>query len=99
MRNTWNLWGILNQLLANQKTIFSKLEAIMATLADIQAAVAAEKTVEDSAVALLEQLVTELKAAMAGNDPVAMQALVDQISANTQTLAAAVTANTQPPAP
>ncbi len=71
----------------------------MATLADIQAAVAAEKTVEDSAVLLLTDLHSELVAAMAANDPVALQSVVDSLGANTATLAAAIAANTAPPPP
>ena len=73
----------------------------MATLADITAAVAAEKTVEDSVVALLQTLSADLKAALASNDPAAMQAVVDQIDANAKALADAVSANTPaaPPTP
>ena len=66
----------------------------MATLQDITAAVAEEKTVEDSVVTLLQTLSADLKAALANNDPAAMQAIVDQINANATTLASAVTANT-----
>jgi hypothetical protein len=67
---------------------------IMATLADIQAAVAAEKTVEDSVITLLGQISQQLKDAIAANDPAAMQAVVDQIDANAKALSDAVTANT-----
>ena len=73
-------------------------QRIMATLADIQAAVAAETTVENSVVALLQTLSADLQAAIAANDPAAMQTVVDTINANAATLAAAVTANT-PAAP
>jgi hypothetical protein len=79
-------------------TVIYNQERIMATLADIQAAVAAEKTVEDSVVALLGQISQQLKDAIAANDPAAMQAVVDQIDAHTQALSDAVTANT-PAAP
>jgi hypothetical protein len=72
----------------------------MATLADIQAAVAAEKTVEDSVLALLSGLAQQLKDAIANNDPAAMQAVVDSLNSNASAMAAAVTANTPaPPAP
>lgn len=70
----------------------------MATLADIQAAVAAERSVEDSAVALLGHIAQMLKDALAANDPAAIQAVVDQIDANTKSLSDAVAANT-PAAP
>lgn len=87
----------------------------MPTLADIQAsnaaleaAVAAEDTVIDSAVALINgfagtitDLKTQLAAAIAANDPAAIQAVVDamtataaDITAKSASLAAAVTANT-----
>jgi lysozyme len=68
---------------------------IMATLADIQAAVAAEKTVEDSVLALLTSLEQQLKDAIAANDPAAMQAVVDDINAHKQAMADAVAANTK----
>jgi hypothetical protein len=66
----------------------------MATLADVQASVAAQTTVEASVVTLINGLAQQLKVALAANDPVAVQALVDQISANTKGLSDAVTANT-----
>ena len=70
----------------------------MATIADIQASVAAEKAVEDSVVTLLNGISQQLKDAIAANDPAAMQAVVDQIDANRQAMADAVVANT-PAAP
>ena len=72
---------------------------IMASLADIQADVTAEKTVVDSAVALLAGLSQQLKDALAANDPKTIQAIIDGIDANKAALAVAVTANTPPPAP
>jgi len=69
---------------------------IMASLADITAAVTAEKTVEDSVVALLGTLSADLKAAIVSNDPVAMQAVVDMITTNSAALSAAVAANPAP---
>ncbi len=89
------------------------------TLADIQAAntqlqadVAAEGTVIDSAIALINgftttvtDLKTQLAAAIAANDPAAIQGVLDTITATetdlkakTQSLADAVAANT-PAAP
>jgi hypothetical protein len=68
---------------------------------DLQAlkdAVAAEKTVEDSAVALLTGLTAQIAdlIAKSGNtvDPADLQAIVDQVKADTADLAAAVSANT-----
>lgn len=71
---------------------------IMATLADIQAAVAAEQTVDASVITLLGQLHDQLAAALASNDPAAMQAIVDSLKTEQANLTAAVTANT-PTAP
>lgn len=66
----------------------------MATLADIQAAVAAEQTVDASVITLLGQLHDQLQAALASNDPAAMQAIVDSLKTEQANLTAAVTANT-----
>lgn len=79
-------------------TIEQQGNTIMATLQDIQAAVAAEKTVEDSVLVLLSNIEQQLKDAIASNDPAAMQAVVDQINAQKQTMADAVAAGT-PAAP
>ena len=58
----------------------SKMETIiMATLADIQADVASETTVIDSVVTLLSGLHDQLVAALAANDPAALQAVVDSL--------------------
>jgi hypothetical protein len=88
----------LDQVLALLQQLTRTETSIMASLADITTAVAAEKTVEDSVMTLLGEIGTHLKAAIASNDPVAMQAVVDQITANTAALSAAVVANT-PAAP
>lgn len=94
------LHGSISVLSAKLDAILAKEEQNMATLDDITTAVANEKTVEDSVVTLLQQLSAQLQAAMASNDPAAMQAIVDQLNANAQTLADAVTSNTPtPPAP
>jgi tRNA threonylcarbamoyladenosine modification (KEOPS) complex Pcc1 subunit len=88
----------LDQILA----ALTRMEiTIMATLKDIQDAVAAENTVVDSAITLLTQIHDELAAAIAANDPAALQAVVDSINAEKQKLADAVVANTPaaPPAP
>lgn len=71
---------------------------VMATLDDIKQAVADEKTVEDSVLALLNNVEQQLKDAIAQNDPAAMQAIVHQIAANKQAMADAVAQNT-PAAP
>lgn len=74
--------------------ILDKLEAIMATIADLQAAVARETEVENSVVTLLEGISQQLKDAKANGDPAALDAVIASIDANTAKLSAAVTANT-----
>ncbi len=69
---------------------------IMATIDDVQAAVAAETTEIGSVVTLLGQLHDMVLAA--GTDPAKLQAALDSINANKDALAAAVLANT-PSAP
>lgn len=76
-----------------------KVNLIMATLQDISAAVSAETTVDQAVVTLLTNIVAELKAAQASNDPAAMDAVVASIQANTKLLSDAVTANTPTPTP
>src|SRR5260221_3535185 len=71
--------------------ILTAQESIMATLADLTTAVANQRVAIDSAVALLGTLST-------GSDPAAVQAVVDDIDANTKTLTDAVAAHT-PTAP
>lgn len=68
----------------------------MATLKDVQDAVAAEKTVTDSAVALLNGLAAQVAALTP--DQAAIDQLAADIKAQTDALAAAVTADT-PAAP
>lgn len=76
-----------------------KVDDLMAQIDDLKAAVAAEATVEASAISLLNGLSAQLTAALSGNNPSAdVQAVIDNINANTTSLAAAVTANT-PAAP
>lgn len=79
----------LNQILLNQG-------AIMAELEDLQAQVAANKTVIDSALVLINGIADRIKAA--GTDPQKLADLTASLKAEDDQLAAAVTANT-PPAP
>lgn len=80
-------------------------EILMATLADIQAAIAAEKEEEDKIIALLQQMSTDnkqmaidLAAAIAANDPAAIQGIVDSLNANTTAMDQAI-AGVQNPQP
>lgn len=89
----------LDKLLTGQAVSLAKGRLIMATLADLATAVAAEKTVVDSAVTLLGGLSQQLKDALASGDPNAIQAIIDSVDAQKQELADAVTANTPAAAP
>lgn len=75
--------------------ILDKLETIMSALDDLQAAVAAEDTVIDSAIVLIQGIPALIAAA--GTDPAKLAALQADITAKTQALSAAVTANTPTP--
>lgn len=66
----------------------------MATLQDVQNAVASETSVVTGVTTLLQNLSQQLKDAIAAEDPAALQALVDQINTNANQLANAVAANT-----
>ena len=78
------------------KMILANQEKIMAAIDDLATAVAAEDTVIDSAITLLQGLSAALAAA--GTDPAKLAALQTDITAKTKTLADAVAANT-PAAP
>jgi len=89
----------------NKLDLLLKQEArLMATIQDVQTAVTANTTavtanttVVGSTVTLLQQLTALLKAAIASNDPAAVQGVVDAITANTNALAQEVAANTPAP--
>jgi hypothetical protein len=83
------LYHMLAHIIHNQ-------EIIMAAIDDLATAVAAEDTVIDSAITLLQGLSAALAAA--GTDPAKLAALQTDITAKTQALADAVAANT-PAAP
>ena len=69
-------------------------ERIVATIADLKAAVEANGVVVQSAIVLIEGIAQALKDAIAANDPAAVQAVLDQLTAEKQALADAVAANT-----
>ena len=78
----------LNALLKGQRDI-------MATIADVKAAVEAERTVEQGVITLLGEIKTKLDEAIAnGADPAELQSIVDELASNTQALSDAVAANT-----
>jgi len=74
--------------------VIRKENYIMATIQDINAAIAAESSVDDSIIALLDGIVQQLKSAQASNDPAALDIVIAGITANTKKIQDAVTANT-----
>lgn len=75
----------------------------MATLADIQSVLAANEASETKLITLLQtmsannaSLTTQLAAALAANDPVALQSIVTQMQADQATMDAAVAAAIPP---
>jgi hypothetical protein len=97
--------AMLYRVLANQEDMFGLLNALQQKedtmaldLTDLTAKVAANTDAEASTVTLLTTIKGELDAAIAAlptaADTAALQALSDQIGANTAGLAAAVVANT-----
>lgn len=81
-------------------TLTQEIRRMSAQLEALRAAVAANTTVTGSAIELLNGLYDKLVELLAQEtiDPAAVQALADELSAQTQALAAAVTENT-PAAP
>ncbi len=80
------------QVLAALSKLSQQMENIMATLADLQAAVAAEDTVIDSAITLIQGFSAQL-AALQPNQA-AIDALKADVDSKATALAAAVTTNT-----
>ena len=77
-----------------------KVDKMAGELADLQAKVAANTTVIESAITLIQGIKAALDAAIAANDPAALKALSDTLGAEDQKLADAVAANTPaPPTP
>jgi len=75
-------------------TIIHQGKSIMNVLQKLMQEVAETKAVNESAVTLLQGLKAKLDEAIASGDPEALQALADELDASTNSLAAAITANT-----
>ena len=89
----------IQQLLEQMKSQETKDMATQAqAMADLTTAVANDTTVSGSIITLLNGVAAQLAAALAANNPAAIEALVTQLNANAAAMAAAVTANT-PAAP
>jgi len=86
----------LDAILDQLGLVVSNQETMMAAIDDLQAAVAAEDTVIDSAIALIQGIPALIAAA--GVDPAKLAALQSDITAKSSSLAAAVAQNT-PAAP
>jgi hypothetical protein len=91
-------WARLARLESNQ-------ERIMALLDDLKTAVATESADEAKLIAVLEatlasnkDLAAKLAAAIAANDPTALQPILDTVAANNTAMEAEL-AKTAPPAP
>lgn len=69
-------------------------QMIMADLTALQAAVAAETTIDQSVATLLTTLANELATANAAGDQAAIDAIVTTMQQNATTLSAAIMANT-----
>jgi len=87
----------IGQILTAISTLTVKVDHVMATLADINTALARDEASEAKVLALLTaqaasltDLAAQLATAIAGNDPVAMQAVVDKMNADADALDAAV---------
>ena len=72
---------------------------IMASLTDLSAKVSQIAATVDTAVAEMDTLIADLKAAIAANDPTAIQAAMDALDAANTKLANAVVADAPPAAP
>ena len=88
------MFGNTSRALQLLESINYKVNFIMAQFSDIQSHIAAQNTVEDSIITMLGSISQQLKDAQSQNDPVAVQAVIDQIDANTKKLSDAVVANT-----
>lgn len=93
-RQTRKLNKKLSKLALASDLILDKENKIMATIQELQSAVARNTDTEDSVIVLLNGLSQQLKDAIAANDPAAIADVVSKIDANTAKLAAAVVANT-----
>jgi hypothetical protein len=85
-------WHQLNRIEAKLDQLLKKEQLEMATLADLQAQVTKNTTVEESAVTLIKGLAAQI--ASLKTDPVALQALADSLSKSATDLGDAITANT-----
>lgn len=96
----------LERIELNQRTAERRMKLIMATLADIQAALASNAAAEDRIIALVRaqsvqitDLAAKLQDAINNNNPAVMQQIVDQLNADAAEMNAAADAAQQPGSP
>lgn len=88
--------SVLARIGAKLDLVLSTQGTIMADLTDLHAQVAANTSVIDSAIVLINGIAARIDAA--GVDPAALKALSDSLKASDDALSAAVAANTPPTA-
>ena len=76
------------------QAVIQQGEKIMSALSNLTAQVSAARTVNESAITLLNGLKQKLDEAIASGDPAQIQTLADSLGTDTSALSAAVTANT-----
>lgn len=96
--NLFSWLGLEAVLSSALKPLTQQVNQVMTVLTDLQAKVAANTAVTQSAVTLIQGLKAKLDDAIASGDPAQLQALSDQLGTDDQALADAVAANT-PAAP
>lgn len=89
--------SLLRDILRNTERLIEMSGTTTNSLANLQAAVAAETTIDQSVLTLLTTLSAEIQAASPTGDNPAIDAVVATMQANAATLSAAVTANTPAP--
>jgi hypothetical protein len=78
----------------SETRLLEGIQLMSAELTTLQQKVADNSTVIDSAITLIQGIKAKLDAAIAANDPKALQALSDALGAEDQKLADAIVANT-----
>lgn len=87
----------LRDLTEKMSRIENRMVIVMAKLDDLKAAIARNHDAENSVIELLKGISQQLKDAQAGGDPAALDAVIAEIEASTERLAAAVVENTSTP--
>lgn len=101
----WSLTEANGAVYAQLSTINHKVDVLMATVADVQAALALNESRENTIIGLLTTEAQTLKdtqaqlaaAIAAGADPAALQAVVDKMTADSANMDAAIASVTPPP--